>query len=367
MIFVLKKCLFENTNPNSKPKLVSALESLVDAYRLNKILLLVEVQAASFLSSFEEELSNFSYSTLKGLSQRWSTSSSILNTVDYYIEVVNTTSSKQSFKYSKQVLLEDLCRVLPNIVETVRVLGENLRDAHFYIMASEAFLFKKNIKGLKVNAFSIGTGGSTMAQMYENFTKQEQPCFAIIDSDRKAPEGTYKSKLGDTAKAIRRVQAYSVFTGFYIMKVHECENLLPKKLLKEVIAEYIDDQQNKSECLNFIERDNLPTDYFDFKSGASFCYLIEQDLLSNDYWKDNIKKFSINKKCLKQEFCLYQEDCSCLICPSFGENLLKNSVNFLNTKSPREKASLIEFDQPELEHISRRVFSYCIAVNRHFL
>ncbi len=201
-----------------------------------------------------------------------------------------------------------------------------------------------------INADVVHGGGSTIGKCYSRY-QYNSFLFSIVDSDKKAP----KSSNGQTAKQlISNNKKNCNFTDFYILKCHECENLIPVNLFIE--------QCTNTNTKSFLEELQQNSSghllYFDFKNGlipnAIFVEDKDQQEIILEYWGKVISDIRAGA-CRKCSPCL-KKGCDSIIIKGLGEKVTSKLLRNIETK----KYTLPPYLNELWNHIGKTMFS-CFA------
>lgn len=310
--------------------------------------------------SLIDGLSNRAKSVFESLSKKAAESKSIYNFSQYIIRIVDKPLNPVTHLNGKtifQVSLEDIRNkeftVLPLFVV------ENLVDAKFYKLLTEAFLIEKYGRLPSPMKCDVRPGGgSTTAAILESLrTTKKHIILCIVDSDKSFPS----DKLGETAKSIDhlKIDSESEFILCYTLGVREAENLLPWEWTKTIIAE-----KRKLTSESYVITDLFQVNpecqlYYDFKDGFSKKYLDDGGFC--DHWLPILSQRH-NREIMKTEID-YLED----YLPAFLSTTLEHITQELDGPKVSKDINLRKFTGPtrtECEKISEMYFSFFVVGRR---
>lgn len=239
--------------------------------------------------------------------------------------------------------------------EETHFLVENLLDEKFYKYCLE--YYKRNNKiQIGYSYYPLLGGGSTITQVYQlEINLKQHFCLAIVDSDKKCPEGS----KGDTAKSLLDADEENPFNcKCYVMeKVMEIENLLPKSVVKEY--------KNEINSLQF----NLS--FFDYKKGLCKEKLLNSNLLS--YWQNQLNGTEyyeglteIEGETTKTDFEIekfkekYKNQ---KLIEGFGPNVLEESLKYVDELKAITKKDLTDAQEEEWNKIGKLFFEWTCALS----
>ncbi len=197
------------------------------------------------------------------------------------------------------------------------LLAENELDGEAYYWGAKTYLQLKRVRGAKVNLEIAHGGGNTTYNYFIRLDNGRRFFASIVDSDREHPKGS----LGATAARFRHTKVgYDRKRYFEILSCHEIENIIPLRVLTSI------NEAKLKESLVY-RPDNIDFRvYPDHKTGLSLKDAKKSDKLHKDeYWK----KFD-------------DLDPDTLLCSNFGENLLKDCVEYVRRLSPKESREHID-------------------------
>ena len=191
---------------------------------------------------------------------------------------------------------------------TPYLCSENISDASFYLDIFKIINTHKS----SVILMKEACGGSDVGSVLESFFTEGRIFLYIGDSDIKYPN----ADEGNTAQKVREVfnnNHLKTFSTYYILKVHEKENLIPLKYYKNLskniskVIDYLLSLNSEQHIIYFDITDGISMD--DYRGMCNKCddwkyiysdviHFIEQEKLYNK--QKNCKKFftGVGKKAL---------------------------------------------------------------------
>ncbi|BCV42346.1 hypothetical protein [Shewanella algae] len=166
------------------------------------------------------------------------------------------------------------------LLNAPRLVLENISDDCVYKKIIEWELSKGHIPScFRINYDIIQGGGATTAAICENLISEGYLTYSLCDSDKMSPF----CSIGDTANETSQTFINNnIISNFYVIDVHEVENLIPIHILNETANE------TQLPAIDFIRRllDIEPRlySYYDLKESIKYSY-IHSNLESGNYWK----------------------------------------------------------------------------------
>lgn len=217
------------------------------------------------------------------------------------------------------------------------LLTENDLDGEAFVWGAKTYLHKHKLSGLNVALEIQPGGGNTTINSFNRLSEGKRFFACIIDSDKHHP----KASLGTTAKRFSSVdQGFQNRRYFEILQHHEIENLIPFSIIRSVAGEL---------CTGgsvFDPRFYSYRVYPDHKVGLTLKQAELHDLThGDDYWK-----------------CFSEMENEFTICPKFGDDLLKKSIDFMSMLGPKVSIQYVDdnFDVEWLR-ISKLVASWGVG------
>lgn len=217
------------------------------------------------------------------------------------------------------------------------LLTENDLDGEAFLWGAKTYLHKQKISGLGVTLEIQPGGGNTTINSFLRLDKSKRFFACIIDSDKGHP----KAKLGTTAKRFKRIsKGFEDKRYFEILQHHEIENLLPFSILRAVAGDTC------NEGIVFDPDFASYRVYPDHKLGLTVRQAAMDDREQKDkYWD----RFS-------------ERDGDEMICPQFGDEILKRCVEYMGGLSPKKAVGYVD-DTTDVEwlRISKLVASWGVG------
>lgn len=217
------------------------------------------------------------------------------------------------------------------------LLTENDLDGEAFVWGARTYLQKHKLSGLNVALEIQPGGGNTIINSFNRLSKGKRFFACIIDSDKEHP----KASLGTTAKRFNKVdQGFKSRRYFEILQHHEIENLIPFSIIRSVSGEL---------CTGgsvFNPKFYSYRVYPDHKMGLSLKQAESHDREYGDnYWS-----------------CFSESGDELTICPKFGDDLLRKSIDFMATLSPKVAPQYIDDScDSEWIRISKLVASWGVG------
>ncbi|MBD8089803.1 hypothetical protein IFT48_07380 [Pseudomonas fluorescens] len=217
------------------------------------------------------------------------------------------------------------------------LLTENDLDGEAFVWGAKTYLHKHRLSGLNVTLEIQPGGGNTTINSFQRLNRGKRFFACIIDSDKEHP----KASLGTTAKRFNKVdQGFQDKRYFEILSHHEIENLIPFSIIKSVAGDLC-----KAGAV-FDQQFYLYRAYPDHKLGLSVGQAESHDRTYTDnYWD-----------------CFSKLEAESIICPKFGDDLLKRCIDFMSTLSPKVAIQCVDEDfDSEWMRISKLVASWGVG------
>ncbi len=255
------------------------------------------------------------------------------------------------------------------IIQPTSIVSENNSDTLFYIMIAKTYFAMKKLGSIRINYIPNHGGGSTVNNVYKEIQDRNNCfCLCIVDSDKKSPS----SNFGDTAKKLISVDNPDVvICNYFVLNVHEVENLIPYSFLSEASRS----QKDRMIAVEFIHNLDISNNpelrkYIDIKNGTYLKDVFHTKELI-DYWigtKPPIQSMwpcDINDDCFSATKCNDKDHCACKCSPGLGENILNDAFMIMNGQSLHKIAEAIcPVLKPEWEYLGKEIASWCCASSR---
>ena len=339
MIIVIDK-IDEALTDNDK---IRAIENILRAFGEGKHVVWMPSDIANQLIS-SGKFANYSLRILYELKDRSRLTKSLLRDFEFHLHITFDDAEILEFAEPDKMIAGFKRVIDSGHLQETTFIAENLSDAYIYEHGSKSFLILKKLYGeYDIKFRQLNGGGNTTIDVFKKELEDERFLLCLLDSDKKHPKG----KLGDTAARFNDIK-HGYGEGYYleVLECTELENLMPYKLVKEVISRY------KAETLDGFEK--VTSDlrkYSDHKKGLTI-----QDALTLDethkhpHWAKLIEGLDLTDG---------------IICPALGDNLLSHCIDFLKTESLHKSCEFIDSNlDAEWINISKRVASWGIGLKR---
>jgi hypothetical protein len=251
-----------------------------------------------------------------------------------------------------------------------RLVAEDSEDVALYSKAIAAYIHYKAraLRGLTYQVQGLGGGGSSTADQFHD-RAQEGPTLAIVDSDRKHPQGA----LGSTALSIERTaRSIKDTTVSYaeILKCHELENIIPSSLVMDCLESQ--DSAAFAQCLRDICQHMMDgtegTRYLDLKNGIrGWDCLSREPVEARHYNATNAQKLPLANLCLVPK-CQDRDSCTCIYVHGFGGGILGRVATKVSSISPQKAAeyffSASSATRDLWLELAQRLFSWTCAARQ---
>lgn len=270
----------------------------------------------------------------------------LVATVSVYILVTGPALIAQRFEQGQQTVIRIQIDNFKNSssTEPVQIICEDLSDAKFYIFLARAYASSKSMP-TKLAYFNIHGGGNLTGSTYKTYQDANRITLCIVDSDIKCKG----CRMGDTAKiVIDNDDDNKILSSYYVIKIHEAENMIPLKILKLAC-----ETPEHNSSFDKIERniDNDFTKYIDYKKQLIISSIATHNKQCyRDYWKSKIHLLNDDS----------QND---IAFQGFGDSVLSRSINLIASKSSKKLAedcnSIIHIE--EWENVSKQIIAWSFA------
>lgn len=242
-------------------------------------------------------------------------------------------------------------------IQIPKLLCEDLTDAAFYLFIADYFKKTNKMSFLDIKLSSQNGGGRNTENVFKSIIENGDLCLCILDSDKKHPTGTN----GDTSNQFANKE-YSANGKHIIIDVHEAENLIPNKIIEEVITqgnypnEFINHIDNLRNLCNHHPESKR---FFDHKEGLPINLAVDLDGRYGQFWLpiiDNIPRLRRNK-CIISHNCNCEPKCKPL--HGFGTNLLANTLIYLEqNRSTKIRENLNAPIEDFWNSLGKEIFSW---------
>ncbi len=247
------------------------------------------------------------------------------------------------------------------------ILGENLKDANFYLLAGKHHKIYNRTRGLEINAEPRGGGGTQIVAELNSTLARGIPILAITDGDQRFPAAgpSHTSKLCNCA-----VTDGAGLGIHRALPVRAIENLIPASLLNITDVADVADK-----CKTIFQLDESkatdtpnPSKFANFKNPLSLEKIFSlEDNDERRYWlavattvKD-VRPLPF-ESCLDQSAC-QRSPCACAIHDGLSNGILRSVLERVYQMSPRVSAE--HFSKNEVwKGIGADVFQMGVAFPR---
>lgn len=240
---------------------IQALENILNVCRDGKhILLIPHREAHQLLKTLDTKLSESQKETLHNISQNVRfCRNSLLDTFPIHLEIFFSDTEPTTSTDNKIIQLHYKNFKDSNYLLSSILLVENHKDGDLYKLGANIFLFKKDFAcKYSIVLEPVLGGGSTIFDVFIRKKEEKKIFLCIIDSDKK----TEKSQQGNTAKRFNNEpQGLNKHYFFKILECQEIENIIPYKIIEEIITQDKDKDINEFRQLTYENR--LFVDYKD--------------------------------------------------------------------------------------------------------
>jgi len=346
--------------------IITALEMLALAQKegkhavISNRLTLDKIRKCQRLSSSAKAVYNIAYNNFTKFQ-------SCRSTVTKYIEVNNQYRTQQICSESGKTVIKVPPKIFNDseIVQKTILLCENTNDAALYETIANVYLIWNKIN-IQLACEHRGGGGSTIATEYSKIQQnQNRFCLCLVDSDKFAPNAS----MGDTAKSIQKpANSNQMNAGFIILGVREIENLIPISILSDLPElSQSKERQAALKVLEEIENNDLRL-FLDIKEGVILQNIISKtDANVCKFWQNSIPNEPnilgrINSQCFDNWSCNSSSQCTCNVSLGFGNNILDNTISWLEKKSLHEVAKMVEPSlRSQWKNLGQEITNWCFA------
>lgn len=249
------------------------------------------------------------------------------------VDFSDATAESSSKIGDRELIKVNYRRVIDHeTLQTPVILGENLDDAKLYLHLSRLYLISSGSHdGISINMNTDHGGGSTTINKFRQLKEQEKICLCILDSDKKFPTDSEKGTSSAFTNIERQLDKRA---KAIVLDAHEIESIIPDYILRDVFSDYRYPEQY-TPALDLLSSINEYRKFFDHKNGISLKQAINLAGSSQtNYWHNAFSRINTANKlqCFGDVKCYQCDDCPKLL--GFGERLLSNTVNLLETGRP---------------------------------
>lgn len=255
---------------------------------------------------------------------------SICKKVLYYLRIESYHDKKTLYPSSQtNIIKKDLSRYYPSdSLHPCTLVCENFNDCDLYLkyfnILCRDFL---RSNGVLIKMHSISGGGSTTSNVFSR-TCSNSIGICILDSDHYEPSLVINYE-GASEKHLFRLEG-----------CREIENTIPLKWLDSLARE-------KNRDLLFLIKESISSGnkfhlFFDYKQGITKKYIRK---VSESYGNKIISFLQERMQISESDSQCSAETCqncgSCVIVRGFGENILTQFLDYINSLSPKKAAELL--------------------------
>ncbi|WP_275233928.1 hypothetical protein [Pantoea ananatis] len=242
-------------------------------------------------------------------------------------------------------------------LQKTKIVCENPLDSDFFKIIASFYANNEDLMRCSINFNAINGGGGSTKDVFDRTIVNNEIAFCIVDNDKPHPKAPY----GGTSAHF--LGSRTIRSGLVeILDVHEVESLVPLETI-EAVLKNLNLMIKKEKSLNFFKRlcsiDESVKFYIDHKKGFSLKTALELDNSHGVFWREIIKKIEGDDvcECLKEKICRCNP--SCLTYEGFGENLLNNTLRYINEGSLRKyKPNLTPKLQEKWYGLGKNFFSW---------
>lgn len=320
-------------------KFTIAIENLLRSFAENKHILIA--QRDFFNLIIEENEGVYSLSSKNFAAEALSRSReyhSLLAKVSFYIAIdfsirdkgFKWTEHGSSIKFSCGPLYFDDSSQL----QKTKIVCENPSDSDFFKVIATFYANEEDVTRCSLNFNAINGGGGSTRAVFDRTINNNEIAFCIVDNDKTHPRAPH----GGTSTHFLGTR--TVRSGLIeILDVHEIESLVPLETIEKVLTN-LNLLVKKEKSLTFFKDicsiDESVKFYIDHKKGFDLKTALSLDKSHGVFWLEVLKKLKGNYSCE----CIEHETCGCtppcLSYEGFGENLLSNTLNYINEGSLRK-------------------------------
>lgn len=351
-----------NTDDVINDKFTVAIENLLRSFAENKHVLIAKKEFFDGIISEKKGL--YSASSKNFAAEALSRSReyhSLLAKISFYISIDFSIKDK-SFEWTD--LGENIkftCGPLyfddSSQLQKTKIVCENPLDTDFFKIIANFYAINEDLTRCSINFNAINGGGGSTKDVFERTIQNNEIAFCIVDNDKAHPKAPY----GGTSSHF--LGSKTIRSGLVeILDVHEVESLVPLETIEAVLINL--NLMLKKECsLTFFKSlcsvDESVKFYIDHKKGFNLNTALELDNSHGVFWRTVLKKLNGNYEC----DCIDERKCrcnpSCLTYEGFGDNLLTNTLKYINEGTLRKyKPNLSPKLQEKWNRLGKNFFSW---------
>jgi len=263
--------------------------------------------------------------------------------IQFYVTIDEKESIKVGEKRIIKVPYSDLDK--RSLFNGAAILLENFSEKYLYDHILDWYRKTNDLTSIKYKYNILNGGGNCISDYFSYLQNSNEVfCLAIVDSDRKYPDGP----CGQTASQLEKVPKKTFICDYLMLNVRECENLAPLNILKEVCQGDPNWENAYGDVENIHKTNANCLLFLDYKKGLKEKNLHSYtDTMLNDYLKKilrdsqllNEEEFRSIKERTEESF----EEKNQIIIHPLGNNVLDRIVENLNLKS-KQGITLTEFN-----------------------
>jgi hypothetical protein len=239
------------------------------------------------------------------------------------------------------------------------ILCENIVDFDFYLWGAK-YLSDINGNVFRLSAFGYNGGGGTTLSCATHV--KDHLCLIICDNDKKYPE----DEPGSTVKRLREyyMAERPSLTWLYGLTVQEAENLIPYCLLCKVYG--MRGLIKKMKPLPVDVKFGSFFSFFDYKEGFkkhTLRKMKKENVGSFLTYLSMLKSLGVQQKAIDDTLTKKFRKNENPILPGLGGDILKETVDYLDTHNMSEKIELADYQKEDWDNIRRKIWSIGCANN----
>lgn len=346
MLFVIDEGIVNHliTNENQPTAITTAVECIAHARRAGYHLLFAEREVLDFLRKYES-FSVAARSVFNKLYSRVALDKAYFDLLSWRIRVVAETGRLDLNLIGAQTEIVISAESLesPLLTSPTIFLSENQTDIALYDLIARTYMSWAACGHVNLHYERRGGGGSTCAAEYRDIQSQQQRlCLCIVDSDCKFEN----SPIGATPRSVQSVDITNqLLCKLYILPSREIENFIPTPILDLAIG----NDHSRNGVISFLRvLESLPVAkarlFLDFKHGLRLYDLTSQRSYHQyyQYWSDVIAMLGLTLKCQSSSTCLQRSQCTCVLIPGMGNNVLQAVISATDNKPTSDIAALVD-------------------------
>lgn len=269
MLYYITNEIVDAAEENN-PEVIKVLDSIAAAHRYGYHFVFSSrdiLRRLTVIENYENKVTSQVYKTIL---EKYSIYGGIISKIS--LRVVFLLNDPSYFKRNENEGYSEIGYHISNVsvtnlINKTGLLGENSQEITFYLQMVK--FYQKKIKTQIPTQYNLvhGGGDTTNNVLSLEDESKERFCLAILDSDRKYPDGPF----GDTLRKIiakRKKEVYHTTHYIYSDKYREVENMIPIQLLRTVCLNYPDSIKGVEDLENIKSNDG-DVNFYDVKKGIS--------------------------------------------------------------------------------------------------